>query len=174
MHRGQINMAFQFAFRDSLCICKCALERSSPSVFSWWFHMAWRHLGCAPFILFPSPPYYFSPNYLALKTGLHVSMCLYLHPQISKTKPSIPQGRLSHLFTKRNGIVKVEYNSCRTAQQKVVKRQTAKEENSILNLQNLPQPRWNTRLTLRWGISEAEDGCQPRAVIQLFTHSLRL
>lgn len=140
----------------------------------WWFHIPGRHLGCAPLILFPSPPYCFITNYLAFKTGLHIPYVYMDTHGSKKQKPQFPRVILSFPFTERKGIVRIEHNNFGKAQQEVVKRQTAKEENSILNLQNLPQPRWNTRLTLRWGISEAEEGCQPRAVIQLFTHSLRL
>lgn len=169
LHRKQINMAFQSAFRECLCNLQMCLWVKFTFC-SWWFHIAWRHLGCALLILFLSPPYYFTPNYPA-----HVSICLYVHPQILRQKS--PQSYRLHLvpsFHWKERNMRVEHNSFRKAQQEVGKRQTAKEENSILNLQNLPQQHWNTRLTLRWGISEAEDSCQPWAVIQLFTHSLQL
>lgn len=136
--------------------------------------IAWRHLGGGPLIFFLSLSYFYSklPITSNNPTCFHVFICA---PKgLENNKPQSPSVILSHPFTEGCGIVRVEHNSCWKAWQEVVKRQTAKEENSILNLQNLPRPHWNTSLTLRWGSSEAEDGCQPRAVVQLFTYSLRL
>lgn len=67
-------------------------------------------------------------------------------------KPQSPRVTSSPLFYWGDGVLRVEHNSCRRAHQEFVKRQTAKEENSIWNLPNLPQTHWNTRLPSRWGM----------------------
>lgn len=70
-------------------------------------------------------------------------------------------------------MARVERNSCRKAFQEVVKRQTAKEEHSILSTKAATAARKH-QAYCKGRASEAEQGCRPRAALRSPTRSLRV
>lgn len=150
--RGQMNMAFLFAFKRVCVFANMPFREgqllSVPGDF-----MQHGDMGCALLIFFQVH------LIILLQITWHFKQA-YMFPYAYMCKQRFreqkPQSRGSFCplpSLKGMGMVREKHNSCLSAHQEIVKRQTAKEENSIWNLQNLPQHHWNTRLTLRWGIA---------------------
>lgn len=90
---NQINMAFLFALKREPVYLQMGLWGKFTFCLFPVISCCMQTSGRCPLNSFLSPPYYFTPTFLALQTGLHVSICLYLHPRVSRTNTSNPGPR---------------------------------------------------------------------------------